>query len=207
MEGEPQAKTARGDISTKYAQNSDAYRATKNPELVKKRDNEEDFEIKDLKRKVYTASSYKLPAPKPYIEQPTITLRSLMPGDSKDADPEDRRLDMSFKTEKVEFLLVARPITDREIKEGCIVESVNESAWDIPEAEDFEDAMGKATNMLCTGNKHLIHQVYIQRHGNESHTTTIPNANLYITQVTWSSVASQTGIGAFSMRTDNMEAI
>ena len=102
-----------------------------------------------------------------------------MPGDSKDADPEDRRLDMSFKTEKVEFLLVARPITDREIKEGCIVESVNESAWDIQEAEDFEDAMGKATNMLCTGNKHLIHQVYIQRHGYEAHTTTVPNANLY----------------------------
>ena len=63
MEGEPQAKTARGDISTKYAQNSYVYRAKKNPELVKKRDNEEDFEIKDLKRKVYTASSYKLPVP------------------------------------------------------------------------------------------------------------------------------------------------
>ena len=139
MEGEPQAKTARADISNKYAQKSDAFWAKKNLESVKKRDIEEDFEIKDLKRKVYTASSYKLPAPKPYIEQPTITLRSLMPGDSKDADLEDRRLDMSFKTEKVEFL------------EGCILESVNQSALDIPEAEDFEDAMGKATNMLCTG--------------------------------------------------------
>ena len=106
-----------------------------------------------------------------------------MPGDSKDANPEDRRLDMSFKAEKVEFLLVARPITDREVKEGCILESMNDSAWDIPEAEDFEDAMGKATNMMCTGNKHLIHQV------------------------SWSSVASQPGIGAFSMRTDNMEAM
>ena len=154
-----------------------------NPEAAKPRDKEEDFEIKNLRRKVYTASSYKLPAPKPYIEQPTITLRSLMPGDSKDAGPDDRRLDMSFKAEKVEFLLVARPITDREIKEGCILESVKQSAWDIPEAEDFEDAMGKATNMLCSGNKHLIHQV------------------------SWSSVASQTGIGAFSMRTDNMEAM
>ena len=209
MEGEPQAKTARGDISTKYAQKSDAFRAKKNPEATKPRDKEEDFEIKDLRRKVYTASSYKLPAPKPYIDQPTITLRSLMPGDSKDADPEDRRLDMSFKAEKVEFLLVARPITEREIKEGCILESVNQSPWDIPEAEDFEDAMGKATNMLCTGNKHLIHQVFPK-------TLTHPNIKLHkdhcnpkivIPQVSWSSVASQTGIGAFSMRTDNMEAM
>ena len=204
MEGEPQAKTARGDISTKYAQKSDAFRAKKNPDAVKNRDKEEDFEIKDLKRKVYTASSYKLPAPKPYMEQPTITLRSLMPGDSKDADPEDRRLDMSFKMEKVELLLVARPITDREVKEGCILESVNESAWDIPEAEDFEDAMGKATNMLCTGNKHLIHQVY--PHNHRLHSLTI-NYITHLSQVSWSSVASQTGIGAFSMRTDNMEAI
>ena len=60
MEGEPQAKTARGDISSKYAQKRDAFRARKNPEAVKKRNKEEDFEIKDLKRKVYTASSYKL---------------------------------------------------------------------------------------------------------------------------------------------------
>ena len=89
---------------SKYAQKSVAFRAKKNPEAVKKRDREEDFEIKDLKRKVYTASSYKVP---------TITLRSLMPGDSKDADPEDHRLDMSFKAEKVEFLLVARQILER----------------------------------------------------------------------------------------------
>ena len=60
MEGEPQTKTARGDISSKYAQKRDAFRARKNPEAVKKRNKEEDFEIKDLKRKVYTASSYKL---------------------------------------------------------------------------------------------------------------------------------------------------
>ena len=207
MEGEPQAKTARGDISTKYAQKSDAFWAKKNPEAIKKRDKDEDFEIKDLKRKVYTASSYKLPAPKPYIEQPTITLRSLMPGDSKDADPEDRRLDMSFKAEKVEFLLVARPITDREVKEGCILESVNESAWDIPEAEDFEDAMGKATNMLCTGNKHLIHQVLVIHDEQCTKLKTYTKCDTLIPKVSWSSVASQTGIGAFSMRTDNMEAM
>ena len=239
MEGEPLPKTARGDISSKYAQKSDAFRAKKNPDSVKKRDNDEDFEIKDLKRKVYTASSYKLSAPKPYIEQPTITLRSLMPGNSKDADPDDRQLDMSFKAEKVEFLLVARPITAREIKEGCILESVNNSAWDIPEAEDYEDAMGKATNMLCTRNKHLIHQVSSKSYNRIANTIALhytrqehiisisklnlllycynpvlaPKSNvavkifLYFCQVSWSSVASQTGIGAFSMRTDNMEAI
>lgn len=116
INGEPQPKTARGDISSKYAQKSDACQAKKNSESAKKRNNDKDFEIKDLKRKVYPASSYKLPPPKPYIEQPTITLCSLMLGDSKDADPEDRRLDISFKAEKVEFLLVARPVTDREIK-------------------------------------------------------------------------------------------
>ena len=209
MEGEPQAKTARGDISSKYAQKSNAFRAKKNPDAVKKRDNDDDFEIKDLKQKIYTASAYNLPAPKPYIEQPTISLRSLMPGDSKDADPEDRRLDMSFKAEKVEFLLVARPITEREIKEGCILESVNQSAWDIPEAEDFEDAMGKATNMLCTGNKHLIHQVNIIEYKGMKSKLDPPKThfNPYLPQVSWSSVASQTGIGAFSMRTDNMEAM
>ena len=38
MEGEPQAKTARGDISTKYAQKSDAFRAKKNPEAAKPQD-------------------------------------------------------------------------------------------------------------------------------------------------------------------------
>ena len=209
MEGESQAKTARVDISNKYALKSDAFKAKKNPDAVKPREKDEDFEIKDLKRKVYSASSYKQPAPKPYLEQPTISLRSLMPGDSKEADPEDRRLDMSFKAEKVEFLLVARPVTDREIKEGCILESVNESAWDIPEAEDIEDAMGKATNMMCLNNKHLIHQVNKTRFlfnviepGSCSTTYVIISI-----KVSWSSVASQTGIGAFSMRTDNMEAM
>ena len=129
-----------------------------------------------------------------------------MPGDSKDADPEDRRLDMSFKAEKVEFLLVACPITEREIMEGCILESVNQSAWDIPEAEDFEDAMGKATNMLCTGNKHLIHQVRQQLRLHCNHPFALITLNSP-QHVSWSSVASQTGIGAFSMRTDYMEAI
>ena len=112
---------------------------------------------------------------------------------------------MSFKAEKVEFLLVARPITDREIKEGCILESVNQSAWDIPEAEDFKDTMGKATNMLCTGNKHLIHQVYLllQWINQYNWHYNSYNVNPYLPKVSWSSAASQT----FSMRADNMEAM
>ena len=210
-EGESAPKTARTDISNKYAQKSEEYRSKKNPESAKPKESDDDFVIKDLKRKVYPASKYLLPAPRPYSEQPTITLRGLMPGDSKDADPEDRRLDMSFKAEKVEFLLVARPITEREIKEGCILESVNDSAWDIPEVEDFEDAMGKATNMMCQSNKQLIHQVNniikITCHNISKLYTLYPNDLYTPNQVSWSSVASQTGIGAFSIRTDNMEAM
>lgn len=106
-----------------------------------------------------------------------------MPGDSKEADKEDKRMDMSFKSEKVEFLLVARPVTQGEITDGFISQSVNNSEWDIPEIEDFEDCMGQAVNSLCKHNTKLIHQI------------------------SWSSVATQTGIGAFSIRTDDLDAM
>lgn len=71
--------------------------------------------------------------------------------------------------------------------------------------------MGKATNMLCSSNKHLIHQVEVILILQASLTLIIKSTNLNypnsLKQVSWSSVASQTGIGAFSMRTDDMVPI
>ena len=126
-----------------------------------------------------------------------------MPGESKDADKDDKRMDLAFKQEKVEFLLVARAVTQHEIKAGYITESVNSSVWDIPEIEDFEDYMGQAVNAICKKNIKLIHQVISQLTANLFNKC-ITDKQL---QVQWSSVASQIGIGAFSIKTDDMNAM
>ena len=61
-----------------------------------------------------------------------------MPGDSKEVDKNEKRMDQAFKQEKIEFLLVARPITPAEIKALSITESVNNAKLDIPEIGDYE---------------------------------------------------------------------
>ena len=198
--GPPPAKSARTDISNQYQTKSEATKAKKNPE--KPQPVEEEFVVQPLGRKYDEPKTKKLHSTA-FSQIPTLTLRMLMPGDSKDADKDDKRMDLAFKQEKVEFLLVARPVTQHEIKAGYITESVNSSVWDIPEIEDFEDCMGQAVNAICKKNIKLIHQVYAQLMASSYNKL---NINRHL-QVQWSSVASQTGIGAFSIKTDNMDAM
>ena len=197
--GPPPAKSARTDISDKFLNKSEANRAKKNPNKPEVK--EDDFVVQPLGRK-YGEPKNKRSLSASFSQIPTLTLRMLMPGDSKDADKEDRRMDQTFKQEKVEFLLVARPVTQTEIDAGYITESVNSSEWDIPEIEDFEDCMGQAVNAICKSNIKLIHQVQ-----NLTLNCNTNMLNTLLKQVQWSSVASQTGIGAFSVRTDDMVAL
>ena len=198
--GPPPAKSARTDISNKYQTKSEANKAQKNPDKAPPL--EEQFYVQPLGRK-YDEPKIKKRQSTAFSQIPTLTLRMLMPGDSKEADKDDKRMDLAFKQEKVEFLLVARPVTQQEIKAGYITESVNASTWDIPEIEDFEDCMGQAVNAICKKNIKLIHQVTTSLDNNR-YTSYLIQRNA---QVQLSSVASQTGIGAFSIKTDDMEAM
>ena len=54
-------------------------------------------------------------------EVPLLTLRQLMPGSTGDED-EDRDLDNAFKANKIEFIVVQRPLTTNEKTEGNAIE-------------------------------------------------------------------------------------
>ena len=62
--------------------------------------------------------------------------------------------------------------------------------------------MGQAVNAICKKNIKLMHHVKTKATQNIKHITLHPNQ-----QVQWSSVASQTGIGAFSIKTADMAAM
>ena len=46
-------------------------------------------------------------------EMPMLTLRQLMPGSTGDED-EDRELDLSFRADRIEFIVVQRPLNEAE---------------------------------------------------------------------------------------------
>ena len=108
-------------------------------------------------------------------EVPLLTLRQLMPGSTGDQD-EDRELDLAFKADKIEFIVVQRPLTNSEKQQGIAIEDASDVDWSIPTQEEYEDVMG------------LVFDVYTEK----------PEM---VHNFSWSSVGTATGVGCFSVRT------
>jgi hypothetical protein len=106
-----------------------------------------------------------------------------MPEGAQNTDKDDRTLDVKFRANKVEFLLMTRPATEEERKTGIVLHDASEMEWSIPEPSDYFEVMGKATSRYTDKDPTFIHGL------------------------SWSSVGTQTGTGVFTIKTGRMDHI
>ena len=92
---------------------------------------DDDCEYHTLKEVVEKPKAV-LPTEVPFHKAPTLTLREMMPGQYKQGDLNQPRLDVSFRTDKIEFVLMSRK------KEA---EKEADKEWDLPTREVFNEAM------------------------------------------------------------------
>ena len=109
-------------------------------------------------------------------EVPLMTLRQLMPGSTGDED-EDRELDTAYKADKIEFIVVQRPLTANEEKAGNAIEDPADVDWTIPTQDEYEDVMGLVFDVHTDEKPEMVHTF------------------------SWSSVGTATGVGCFTVRT------
>ena len=106
-----------------------------------------------------------------------------MPGEARNADPDDISLNQTFRADKVEFLLVARAAIPAESAQNRQVLDVNNADWDLPKEAEYEDAMGYAIDEFTRTDRTLIHVI------------------------NWSSVSKTTDTGIFSIKTGSLQHI
>ena len=119
------------------------------------------------------------PAPQPptqFLDAPLLTLRELMPGGTGDQDPDDE-LDQSFRADRIDFIVMHRPLTANEQIADNVLEDAADVDWEIPEKEDFEDCMGLLFEIYTDEAPELVHAFG------------------------WSSVGAATGVGCFAVKT------
>ena len=114
-----------------------------------------------------------------YNDAPLLTLRELMPG-ATGGDDEDYELDLTFRANKVEFIVTHRPLHPEEIKENSVLKDPADVDWSIPDQVKFEDIMGNCLDIYTDERPELVHAL------------------------SWSSVGATTGVGCFSIRTGRM---
>ena len=83
----------------------------------------------------------KEPAPAPktdYKQAPTMTLNELLPSNFKPArqDPTIGRLNTSFRSERIEFVLMMRKL---------VATSPEDLDWDLPDNDLYDDIVNKAS--------------------------------------------------------------
>ena len=100
----------------------------------------DNFEVEKLDGQWGTDTVPKAPAANAE-DAPMLSLRQLMPGSTGDED-EDTELDIKYKADKIEFMLVQRPLTDVEQIEGHAIEDASDMDWAIPTQDEYEDIMG-----------------------------------------------------------------
>ena len=116
------------------------------------------------------------PTPTTFLEAPLLTLRELMPGGTGDQDPDDD-LDQAFRADRIDFIVMHRPMTSNEKLADNVLEDVADVDWEIPEKEEFEDVMG------------LLFEIYTEE------------APELVHAFGWSSVGAATGVGCFAVKT------
>ena len=102
--------------------------------------------------------SYKEALPKEsdnYMDSPLLMLRELMPG-STGGDDDDQELDQSFRSNKIEFLVVQRPLTAPERAADTVLSDPADVDWSIPDQEQYEDIMGSALDVYTDETQSLF---------------------------------------------------
>jgi hypothetical protein len=183
MDTDVAAKSLRSAVSDAFHARVDETRAKAGKE-AKPNFDAANYEEEDLDGGTIKASSGPVPCgPKQPSEVPLLSLRDLMPEGAQQTDPDDRSLDIKFKADKVEFLLVSRPALAQEISSGMVMQEVSEVEWEIPTPEEYFEVIGKITDMYTDKDKTFIHGL------------------------SWSSVGSLTGTGIFTIKTGSMDHI
>ena len=95
-------------------------------------------------------------APEDNWEIPLLTLRQLMPGATGDQD-DSRELDLSFKADRIDFIVVQRPLTVNEKREGCAIEDPADVDWTIPTQDEYEDVMGLVFDVYTDDRPEMVH--------------------------------------------------
>ena len=93
--------------------------------------------------KVKTAT----PTQTTFLDAPLLTLRELMPGGTGDQDPDDD-LDQSFRADRIDFIVMHRPLTNSEREADNMIEDAADIDWAIPEKEEFEEYDGYVVRHL-----------------------------------------------------------
>ena len=114
--------------------------------------------------------------PTNYVDAPMLTLRELMPGGTGEQDPDDD-LDQAFRADRIDFIVMHRPLSDKELQVDGVIEDPADVDWSIPEKEEFEDCMGMLFELYTEEAPDLVHAFG------------------------WSSVGSATGVGCFAVKT------
>ena len=155
----------------------DPLRAKANAELK----DADEFEVEKLEGQWGSDTVPQAPAAANPDDAPLVTLRQLMPGSTGSQD-DDRELDQAFKANKIEFILVQRPLTTDETRVGGQIEDPADVDWSIPSQEEYEDAMGLVFHTFTDDRPELVHRF------------------------SWSSVGTNTGVGCFSAKTGSLQA-
>ena len=178
----PSKKSMRVDITRKFEARVNETTEKVDPLRAKAKEilgNADGFVLESFDEEVKAPTSAPEPAASvPYLEAPLLTLRELMPG-STGEDTEDGELDLSFRADRIEFIVVQRELTKDEAETDVVLQEVGDVDWDIPTQEEYEDIMGQVVDVFTYTDIKLVQALR------------------------WSSVAAATGVGCFPVGTGN----
>ena len=168
----------RATVTHQFDAKVKAVRKARNPEKE-----EVEFVTEELDIEVKCPTGAKpRPLAKPE-DAPMVTLRSLMPGSARSADPNDHSLNEEFRADSIEFLVVRRKAEKDEVDCGQPLEDINEAAWEIPSEDVYDNIMGHAIGKFTEEDPELIHVLC------------------------WSSINQNTETGVFKIKTGDMHQI
>ena len=179
--GPSKRSTLRADITKKYEARVNATTERRDPHRAKAREllgDVDGFALESFDDEFHAPKPAPAPTPTSYLDAPLLTLRELMPGSTGQGD-EDGELDLSFRADKIEFLVMQRELTANEAKEDAVLQDAGDVDWEIPTQEEYEDLMGQVMDVFTDEDVELVRALK------------------------WSSVGAATGVGCFSVGTGN----
>ena len=130
-------RNARLDITQQYdarvvatTERIDPLRAKANKVLK----DADEFEIELLSGQWGSDTVPQAPEPTKPEDAPLLTLRQLMPGSTGSLD-DGWELDQVFRADRIEFILVQRPLMANESREAGQIEDLTDVDWTIPSQE------------------------------------------------------------------------
>ena len=181
----PPKKNLRAEITQQYDAWVAATTELVDPNRAKARriiGTDDDCEVEEVAGAFSTPTHHANEAETAYLDAPLLTLRELIPGSTGEGD-DDGDLDQSFRADKIEFLVMHRPMTKTETEADTVLEDPANVDWAIPNQVEYEDLMGQVMDIYTDTDSYLVDPL------------------------NWSSVGTTTGVGCFSEKTGNPEHI